>query len=144
MTNKTKHTEAEIGWSAAAIKFDGSIGVYTQGQKSSNYSLIARVVNTNMLPLRKFKSLWGGHIHHYQSSKKHAKLSHQWSLRGKKAGKFLMCILPMMTSKCRQTKIGIAFAKTVGSRGRPTTDVIKAERQKMHNKMKKLNKRGRK
>jgi hypothetical protein len=104
--------QALIAWAAGFIDGEGSIMVVKHKPHngvSPSYYVRLKVNNTRLEPLLRLKSLFGGYIieHKYTAPAKHWKNLFNWVIQGRSASFCLEQILPHLTIKARQAKLGL-------------------------------------
>lgn len=104
--------QALRAWAAGFIDGEGCIIVVKHKPHngvSPSYYVRLKVSNTRLEPLLRLKSLFGGYIieYKYTSPVKHWKNLFNWVIQGRSALFCLEQILPYLTIKARQAKLGL-------------------------------------
>jgi len=110
-------TISELAWAAGFFEGEGCIQISKSIRRlkraTPHYSLGVEVSNTNPIPVAKFQQLFGGSVNERKgNSFRNRATIYRWNLSCGKASQFLRAILPYLTFKAEQAKLGIAFQET--------------------------------
>lgn len=116
----------DLAWAAGFIDGDGMISCYLRSDRKSDIFIKVGATNTNMDPLRKLQTMFGGSIcvMHRASTEKNWKQSWSWSVTHKRAERVLLAISSHLVAKHEQaTKALLArsYVSSGGSRRSPET-----------------------
>lgn len=138
-------------WAAGFIDGEGSIIIIKHKPHngvSPSYYVRLKVNNTQLEPLLRLKSLFGGYIfeHKYTSSAKNWKNLFIWVIQGRSASFCLEQILPYLTVKTRQAKLGLELEYLKAAKRHQKTVALTdrelKQRELISHEIKVLNERG--
>lgn len=144
-----KVCELDCAWAAGFFEGEGHITISKGIQKrrrSPEYATQIVVTNTDPRPLTKLQYLFGGHIYERKEKGRRIPCFHWQPLKVNDQVKFLEAILPFLTFKHEEVRIGIAMRKSLGERQHKTTSPeaeIIIHREELRHRLMELNKRGR-
>lgn len=96
--------ETQVAYLAGFFDGEGSIGIYLTNKKYHSYTMVARIVQKNPLPLKQFPST--GKIYLRKDG------VYMWQIYSEPAAEFLELILPFLLLKRDKAIQAIEFQKT--------------------------------
>jgi hypothetical protein len=100
---KNKLSIADIAWSAGLFDGEGSVGIYGFGKKHTDMQLIVQFGMTDLKPLKKLSTMYGGYARKVKHRKNKSQV-YQWVIYGKTALNMLKQIFPYTIIKKAQIK----------------------------------------
>ena len=97
--------DVDAAWSAGLFDGEGCVGVYYYGP---TLGLTVQFGMTDLEPLEKLCTLWGGSIHKLGCRSTGAQVWH-WTVRGKPALAMLEQMLPYLTNKREQARVALEY-----------------------------------
>jgi frataxin-like iron-binding protein CyaY len=141
-------TKLEWAYLAGFIDADGHIGVYTWMQKDTyeRSKVVVCITNTNKEVMDWLTSKLGGHYHlTNKNAPRHHKSTWRWTVQGHSARPVLRKTLQFLRVKKKQAELGLEFIKTMRKLpfGTALAEEDRAIRKRVHQQIRRLNKRGR-
>ena len=139
-----KLDKSDLKWSAAAIDFEGCIGInkfkrYDGYGQEYRYKVVVAVSMTTFQCLLKLWKMWGGHLYTHDTKKPNHRKVYGWSLQGSAAIKFLKSIYPYIVEKKDQTDLIVKNSEYLcWKKGRRYTDELLFIRNQLWQQLKDL------
>jgi hypothetical protein len=132
-----QRTVADLAWAAGIIDGEGSIGIYRNTTKShARLTLQVSVGNTDPRMCLRLRDLFGGSVYavHHRKGKSYL----NWAVVGKRAADLCHLIEPYVICKRDQVEVGLAWEKTLKTRGHALSDEELETRQRLSDRLKTL------